>query len=246
MSFAAFLMDDKLGNSQSTLGNRLLLRLPPNDFEIIRPHLEFLTLEPGYLLADYCDSLSHCFFPRNGLISLIALAAKGTTCEVGYIGREGMIGLPAIFGKNEMPYQAMIQVKTDGFSVKVDTISDLFHQHPQFRKHSLHFIYVLLRQFAQTSLCNHYHDIQSRLCRKLTILSERAGSLRLKVTQERLAYILGVQRSSIAVVAYGLQSDGLIAYKRGTVELTDPAKIRLYACECLAIIEAEIDSLLAN
>jgi len=244
MSFAAFVMDDKLGNSQLTLGNQLLLCLPPNDLDIIRPHLEPITLEPGYLLADYCDSLSHCFFPRNGLISLIALAAKGSACEVGYIGREGMLGLPAIFGKNEMPYQAMIQVRTDGFSVDVDKVSDLFHQHPQFRKHSLHFIYVLLRQFAQTSLCNHYHDIQSRLCRTLTILSERSGSLRVTVTQERLSYLLGVQRSSIAVVAYGLQRGGLIAYKRGTIELTDPVKIRRSACECLAIVEAEIESLL--
>lgn len=237
-------MDDKIANPQPGLDNQLLLKLPPNEFESIRPYLEPLNLASGYLLADYCDSIKYCFFPNNGMISLIALTADGNSCEVGYIGREGMIGLPAIFGKNEMPYQAMAQVKTTGFRVPVEKVSEIFHRYPQFHKRSLNFIYVLLRQFAQTSLCNHYHDIQTRLCRTLTILSDRSASLRLKVTQERLAYILGVQRSSIAVIAYGLQQSGLISYKRGTINILAPGNLRRSACECLTIVENEIANLL--
>jgi Mn-dependent DtxR family transcriptional regulator len=46
--------------------------------------------------------------------------------------------------------------------------------------------------------------------------------------------MLGVQRSSVSLVASVLKADGLITYKRGLIEIRDRAGLEKRSCECYA------------
>ncbi len=228
------------------ISNHLLSALPPEDFLSIARHMEPITMSIGTVFADYLDPIEHCYFPNNGMISLLSVLEDGSTCEVGYVGFEGVVGMSGLFGKNEMPYQALVQARSEGFRVPIDTVAELFRKSPVFHDISLRFTDVVLRQFAQTSACNRFHTAESRLCRWFSVMCERSGNCHLSLTQEFLAYMLGVQRTSIGTIAHSLQEDGLIKYSRGRIEVIDLEGLKSQACECFELIKHELKEFLTG
>jgi CRP-like cAMP-binding protein len=219
--------------------NRLLSILPPKEFAVIKRHLEAVTLDPGTMLLRSGDAVRTCFFPNNGMVSLLCVTEQGRSVEAGFIGVEGMLGIPLILGKNEMPYDALVQTPTDGFTADALVVLDLFTRRGVFHDAVLRFAYVVLKQMAQTCVCNHFHTIEGRLCRWLTVMCERSGNRQLRVTQEFLARMLGVQRTSIGPIANSLQLTGSISYARGRVEIIDLDRLRASACDCYQIVRQE-------
>ena len=62
----------------------------------------------------------------------------------------------------------------------------------------------------------------------------RAGRRLRSMTQEFLAYMLGVRRVDMTVAASTLQDGSLIAYARGEMTIVDRAGLELAACSCYA------------
>jgi CRP-like cAMP-binding protein len=225
--------------SSLSIQNRILSLLPPDEFDFILPRLQPVTLATGTLFAHAGDRLQNCFFPENGMVSLLSVTENGHTCEAGYTGFEGFIGLPVIFKKNEMPYQALVQAPTNGFKVDVGVVSELFRRNGVFHDAVLRFAYVIVRQMAQTCVCNHFHPIQARLCRWLSVMVERSGNRHLTLTQEFLAHMLGVQRTSVGMIAGELQKNEIIRYRRGNMQIIDYDRLVASACECYRIVADE-------
>lgn len=220
--------------------NRILAALPPEEFQVLLPHLEEAAVPIGTILANYRDSLDRMFFPNTGMVSLLSVNENGCACEVGYVGFEGLVGLPPLIGKNEMPYQALVQASVTGFYLPVPIAQELFEMNGAFHDAVLRFTYVVLKQVSQTCACNHFHPIRARLCRWFTVMSERSGNRNLSLTQEFLAHMLGVQRTTIGQIAASLQADGIIRYRRGRVEIIDFERLRATACECYWIVKDEL------
>ena len=221
--------------------NRLLSILPPAEFAVIRPHLELTEFEPTTLLARAGDVLHTCYFPNSGMVSLLCVTEEGRSVEAGFTGYEGMVGLSVILGNKEIPYDALVQAPTTGFAVKSSVVLDLFNKRRVFHDAVLRFAYIVLKQMSQTCVCNHFHTIEARLCRWLTVMCERSGDHHLRVTQEFLAHMLGVQRTSIGPIANLLQRAGSIRYARGRVEIVDLERLRASACDCYYIVRREYE-----
>jgi CRP-like cAMP-binding protein len=231
-------------NFRLTLNNRLLSVLPAGEIDFLTPHLEPVSFTPGDMLFQAGDSIRHVYFPNNGMVSLLSVTEAGQTVEVGFTGYEGMVGLPILLGRNDMPYQAMVQVKADGFRVESKVILDLFNQCGTFHKIALRYFYVVFKQISQTCVCNHFHTIEARLCRWLSVMCERSNNQHLSLTQEFLSHMLGVQRTSIGMIANTLQNAGVIRYRRGKIEITDYERLKNSACECFSIVRDEQEKFL--
>lgn len=223
----------------SPIANRLLSMLPPEEMELIQPHLELVSFPVGHFVALAGDALKKCYFPNKGMISLLAETEAGGAVEIGFTGYEGMVGTPILLGKNAMPYQALVQAPTEGYVVDTDRVMQLFARRGVFHEGVLRYSYVEIRQLAQTAVCNHFHSIQSRMCRWLAVMCDRSGKRSIKLTQEFLAHFLGVQRTSIGAIANGLQKEGIIDYSRGKIEVLDLDRLKRNACECYQLIEDE-------
>jgi CRP-like cAMP-binding protein len=229
-----------LPQSRMTIENHILASLPPNEFEFLVARMEPVSLTNGTIIANAGETVRRCYFPSNGMISLLSVTENGKAVEVGFTGYEGVVGLAAILGKNEMPYQALVQAGSEGFFVDSQVVAELFKSHGEFHDAVLRYTYVILRQISQTAVCNHFHTIQARLCRWMTIMSERSNNRHLTLTQEFIAHMLGVQRTSVGMIATTMQNDGMIRYRRGKVEILDFERMRNSACECYFVVSNEM------
>jgi CRP-like cAMP-binding protein len=88
-----------------------------------------------------------------------------------------------------------------------------------------------LAQVQQTAACNALHTVQARACKWLLRMNDLAGP-DLLLTQEFLAQMMGVRRTSVTEVAGELQKAGMISYSRGRIRLLDLDMINQRACEC--------------
>ena len=70
--------------------------------------------------------------------------------------------------------------------------------------------------------------------------------LKLIVTQELVARMLGVRREGITEAAGALQRAGLIRYRRGHIVVLDRSGLEARACECYAIVKKELARLLSD
>jgi CRP-like cAMP-binding protein len=230
-------------SSRVSAGNRLLSALPEAEIGFLRPHLERTRPEIGTILANPGDGVKHCYFPVKGMISLLSVTEQGETIEVAYVGHEGIAGLGAALNGTEFLYQMLVQAETECFVADADIVKELFETGPVFRDLLLRYVYALLKQMSQTCLCNHFHTIEARLCRWLTVMCERSGNSRLTLTQEFLSHMLGVQRTSIGMIAGTMQTKGIIRYSRGKIDVKDLNRVRSAACECYRIVNAEYENL---
>jgi hypothetical protein len=59
----------------------------------------------------------------------------------------------------------------------------------------------------------------------LLMTQDRVGSQKLGATQESIARLLGVRRSSVTAAASGLHKQNVIAYSRGRIEILDQGRL---------------------
>ena len=79
-------------------GNRLLDRLPNDEYERLVPLLEHVTLAAQQHLYDVDAPIPHVYFPKTGMVSLVTLLKDGRQVESGTIGNEGLVGVSVLLG----------------------------------------------------------------------------------------------------------------------------------------------------
>jgi CRP-like cAMP-binding protein len=103
---------------------------------------------------------------------------------------------------------------------------------------------ALCMQIAQLGACNRFHSFDARLARWLLMTRDRTGKRELKATQISIAQTLGVRRSTVTDAASGLLKQNIIDYRRGRIEILDPARLRNASCPRYGIIKRQYESFL--
>jgi CRP-like cAMP-binding protein len=103
-----------------------------------------------------------------------------------------------------------------------------------------------LVQSQQSTACMAAHDVEARLCRWLLRARDLWEGDHLPFTQEFLAEMLGVRRTSVSTVAHTLQRAGLIKYSRGNIEILDVEGLQEAACECYQSVKDHYERLLGT
>ena len=178
------------------------------------------------------------------MISTDALTEKGESVEVGVIGREGFAGLPALLDQPQMSHSVMMQGIGEGLRIRSSILRDQFVKGGMLQRLVHTFAYLQLVQMTQSVLCNRMHEVDARLARWLLTSADRMESESLNLTQEFLAQMLGVQRSTVTVAAGDLQRAGMIGYSRGKIHILDRAKLFKSACECYRIVSSSYQRVL--
>jgi Mn-dependent DtxR family transcriptional regulator len=101
-------------------------------------------------------------------------------------------------------------------------------------------------QTTQSVLCNRMHEVDARLARWLLTSADRMESESLHLTQEFLAQMLGVQRSTVTVAAGDMQRAGVIGYSRGKINILDRPALIKTACECYSIVTSAYDRIITK
>lgn len=228
------------------LKNNLLSSLGTDDFALISGQLSQVELEKGRLLYDPGDRIDTIYFPQDCVISLMTLMESGAAIESATIGREGGLGMLAAFSPRYSLSRAIVQVGGKAARISAAALADAAGRSQSLRGLIEQHNDALFGHAAQSVACNALHSVEARFCRWLLSCHDRIDSDTISLTQEFLADMLGVQRTTVTAVAGALQNKGLIRYRRGVVDILDRAGLEAVACECYGAVRRIYESLLPD
>lgn len=226
--------------------NRLLAALDAQDLELVASKLVPVTLEKGALLYDPGDMVDAIYFPDDCVISLMTLMESGAAIESAAIGREGALGLMAAVSPRQSLARAIVQVPGRARRITAAHLHRAWEQSAQIRDLIDRHNEALFAHAIHSVACNALHSVEARFCRWLLSCDDRIDSSTVSLTQEFLADMLGVQRTTVTVVARALQAAGLIRYRRGVVDILDRAGLEASACECYRAVRRNYQRLLPD
>ena len=226
------------GDGSRQHANRILAALRKSSDEWLQT-LEPVTLRAGMVLYEADEAIEHVYFLDGALVSIISMSTEGATVEIGLVGNEGIVGVPAILG-GVAPYRAIVQVGGNAFRIRGERIYSEFRRNPFLRDLLLRYTNAFLIQVAQSSICNCHHTLQERLSRWLLVAHDAVGSDILLLTHDVIARLLGTRRASVTVAAGLMQRAGLIKISRGQITILDPRGLEAMACECYAILRDRV------
>jgi CRP-like cAMP-binding protein len=220
------------GMDGQQMHNKILLRLPHTECEVLFPELEYVLMRTHDVLHEAGQTITHAYFLNDGLASVLNVMADGKSVEVGLAGKEGFIGLPLLVGLSSSPNRVVAQVTGSAFRIRASDFVQSIRRCPQLGQTLNRFTHTMAMQSAQVAACNRVHEVGARLARWLLMSQDRLGSARIPLTQESLAAMLGTRRSSVTVAAGVLQKAGMIRYQRGEVNVVNRTELENASCEC--------------
>lgn len=225
--------------------NRILNSLPQNIFAAVEPHLKQINLGFGNVVAETGVPVTRVYFPQTGVISLVVEMKVGDMIETAMVGRDGVAnGTSSLDGKVSL-HRGIVQVAGQAVAISSDALRSLADEFGPLRSMLIRHEQVLFAQAQQSAGCNASHTVEARMCRWLLRIRDLTGLDKMELTQEFLAQMLGVRRTSVSVVAGTLQKAGFIKYTRGRITLLDIAQIEAGACECYQTVRGHYERLLA-
>ena len=105
----------------------ILRKLAPSDLAAIEPWLATRDLPRGTVIELPGSPISHAHFIESGFVSVLLKVGRYTS-EVGLVGREGMLGVPAVLGAPVSTYSAIVREDVRTSQVPVDKLRNLISE----------------------------------------------------------------------------------------------------------------------
>lgn len=224
-------------NGLKQSGNVFKNRILAAQSAALLPYLKTVFLEKEDFIYQSGNRINDVYFPENAVISEYQILEDGRTSEVAMIGKEGLTGLEVVLNSGTASHWMCVSVAGSALKIKAEIFKREFDCNIDFRETVLNYLHQYCEQAAQKIICNCYHLIENRLCSWLLMLRQRSGKDDFPITQEQLAYFLGVHRPSITRVMQDLRKRKILVYKRGKILITDSEKLENAACDCYASVD---------
>jgi CRP-like cAMP-binding protein len=225
--------------------NNILERLGEEAFRDVGSSGSMVKLPQGQVLAEPLGGVGTVYFPVRGAVSFVVQMSSADLIEAGIVGRDGVVGADEALNDMLAVNQMIVQVAGAALAIPAERFKELHSMHEPLRRNVATFRQIFLAQVQQTAACNATHRIDARFCRWLLRVRDLAGD-EFSLTQEFIAQMLGVQRASVSTEAHKLQEAGLISYKRGHIQLTNPSGLLDAACECYGDVKRYEDALMTS
>jgi CRP-like cAMP-binding protein len=232
--------------NKSTLEhNRILDALPEQERARIMPRLELLPLKIKDYQLHQGELIRYCYFPLSGTVSLTQPMNNGDSAEVGLVGREGVVGLPAYFGEDIADNDAFVQLPGAALRISREDFRDLVAENPNLARMMARYANSQLSISTHVVACNALHNAEQRLARWLLSVRDRADSDLLTLTHEFLSLMLGTRRATVTVTVGVLENAGLVELGRGSIRILNRKKLHETSCECYDRVHAYIERIFA-
>ncbi|PDT65991.1 Crp/Fnr family transcriptional regulator [Bradyrhizobium ottawaense] len=223
------------------IGNRLLAALPPADLGLLTPYFQKVSFEPDAILVRSGDELDPVYFPHSGAIAFMLDMPDGQTVATTLMGREGALASFSVLGPSLSSVTAVTRIAGTASLISAAKFRAAFAQSTAIRNVVQVHARAVLLQLQHVAACNALHRVDGRMARWLLQLHDRVPDDRLPVTQEALAQLLGVRRTTVTLTMSKLREAGAVPSDgRGFVEI-DRARLEKVACDCYALMQRNID-----
>ena len=225
-------------------GNLLLASLSDSDAAALQPHLKSVDLEHEKILFEAGSEVTDVYFPAGAVVSLVVSLSSGEIIEAAMVGKDGVVGAFAALGGNIPVNRGVVQLAGPAMMCKVSELESAAFQSQSFQSVLFRHEQAVYAQASQSAACMAAHHVEARLCRWLLRARDLADTDNLQFTQEFLAEMLGVERTSVTLHARTLQQAGIIRYSRGRIQITDVEAMQEMVCECYGTVRSYYQALL--
>lgn len=225
--------------------NRLLEMLPESDSAALGAHMKTCELTQGTVLAEPGDEIRSVYFPHSGIVSFMVGLDDGAMVQTLMVGRDGVIGAAQALDTKTSINKILVQVAGTASVIDRDPLRQIVESHAGIRNLLAAHEQFLVADIQQTAACNARHSVESRMARWIMRMRDLAGD-DLPLTQDYLASMIGVRRSSVTDVAAAMQEAGAIRYVRGRLHIAKPEALEALSCECGQAVRENYRSLLGS
>lgn len=225
--------------------NALLARLPPDESERVRARSTVVELDLQQTVEDRDSALAAVHFPFDAVLSVVDDTVDGEgRIEIHTIGNEGVAGTPAFLGATTNAYTTMCQVPGRVLRLPVRELREMLADDGALHRLFQLNAQVTIAQLSRGVVCRQLHHAEQRTARWLLTTHDRVGHDEFLLTQEFLAEMLGVRRSTVSEAAGRFRRRGLIRYRRGRMTVVDRAGLEAASCACYAVLREQTAALL--
>ncbi|QDV35036.1 Crp/Fnr family transcriptional regulator [Tautonia plasticadhaerens] len=225
--------------------NRLLARLPRDEYRRLLPLLQPVTLKVDQVLYEPRGPIDYAYFPSGAALSALTVMRDGNAIEVATIGNEGLVGHDGFGGKTS-PHRVVVQVADGADRIASRALHEESARDGPLKDLLSAYRIAFMVQVSQSVACNGLHRLEQRCCRWLLMTRDRVGSDDLRLSHEFLAMMLGARRASVTEALRPLQEAGLVKSHRGRITILDVEAMEDRSCECYAVVRDEYDRLLGD
>jgi CRP-like cAMP-binding protein len=225
--------------TQMKLRNLFLSTLQDADRQALMPDLTEASLFQGQALFEVGDEADWVYFPGSAVISVVTVMEDGRSAESHTIGRESGVALVNAAGKTRLQTRVFSQIGGGALKLPAATLRRQLAASPALTSHLMRHVHATLLQAQQFTACNVLHSADQRLARWLLMTADRTGSPSFPLTQEYMAVMTGVQRTTVSTLAKRFRERGLIHYRRGTIEITNEKGLENASCECARVVHQQ-------
>jgi CRP-like cAMP-binding protein len=217
----------------SMMRNWLLDAVEPAVRARFEPRLRRVHLERGEVLLQAGDPIADVYFPEGALIGLISAMPAGDSVQTAMVGWDGALGVFEACGTRRSAFLAEVQIAGPACRLAAEDYRGLYDASGALRIAVHKYVEILLTEARQFVACNALHPVEARLSRSILEAMERSRDGRvLPATQETLAGMLGVQRTTITAAIAQLQAQGALRSSRGQLQVLDANRLEQAACCC--------------
>jgi CRP-like cAMP-binding protein len=232
--------------SRAAMRNQLIARMRPEDWALLAPNLEPVTLKERQIVEVPGKPITHVHFMEVGVVSVVAVNQEDHRIEVGVIGYEGMTGVPLVMGDTRAQHSAYMQIAGSGHRIPAVAFTEALKKSPSLTQLMLKAAQAFMIQTAHTALANGRAKLEQRLARWLLMAHDRLDTDAVPLTHEFLAVMLGVRRAGVTVALHSFEQRGFIAMRRGQLTLINRAGIEQVAGSFYGMPEAELKRLMSE
>ncbi|HEY4076313.1 MAG TPA: Crp/Fnr family transcriptional regulator [Rhizomicrobium sp.] len=230
-------------HARAGIRNRILQKIGLEDWDLVGPHLEAVTLKERQVIEVPAKPITHAYFLESGVASVVAVDGEDHRIEVGVVGFEGITGVPLIMGDNRAQHSTYMQIAGAGHRIQADALCGAITKSESLRALMLKSAQGFMIQTAQTALANGRAKLEQRLARWLLMAHDRMTTDAVPLTHEFLAVMLGVRRAGVTVAIHGFEQRGLITTRRGQLTVVSRPGIEKVAGSFYGTPEAELKRL---
>ncbi len=226
--------------------NQLLRLMPAADVEELKKQLQHVVLVSGEILYEPDYPVQWVYFPTTAVLSVVTVMVDGRTVECDTVGYESVVGALAALGGTVAVSRTLVQIAGEALRISAGKLRQQADRSPELRRLLVRHAYANLAQAHQSAACNALHELEQRLCRWLLMSQDRTASATVRLTQQYLATMLGVQRTTVTHALRDLAGQELIRRGRGVVEILDRPRLEALVCECYDAVQDNLQRIVGH